>query len=112
MIYEASVNERYCVYGAPVILLTDNGTQFVYKFFQCFCKLLGVKQVFTTAYPPATNGQCERYNRTIRNAITHYFAENQNNWDEISHIATYAYNAMPCTSRLGTLVIKWLVLHT
>jgi transposase InsO family protein len=80
------------VYGAPVILLTDNGTQFVAKFFQCVCKLLGVKQGFTTAYHPATNGQCERFNRTILNAITHYIAENQDNWDEISHIETYAYN--------------------
>jgi hypothetical protein len=42
---KAFVNELYCVYGAPVILLTDNGTQFVAKFFQCIFKLLGIKQV-------------------------------------------------------------------
>jgi Integrase core domain/Integrase zinc binding domain/RNase H-like domain found in reverse transcriptase len=46
-------------YGVPSILLTDNGSQFVAKFFQSFCKTLGVKQVFTSAYRPSTNGQTE-----------------------------------------------------
>jgi transposase InsO family protein len=53
---KAFVNEWFCVYGAPVVLLSDNGTQFVSKFFQSVCRLLGVKQVFTTAYHPASNG--------------------------------------------------------
>ena len=39
-------------YGIPSILLTDNGPQFCAKFFQTFCKTLGVKQVFTGAYRP------------------------------------------------------------
>jgi transposase InsO family protein len=86
------VHELYCVYGAPVILLTDNGTRFVSKFFQTVCRLLGVKQVFTTAYNPQTNGQCERFNRTILSAISHYISDNQDNWDELSYAATYAYN--------------------
>jgi Integrase core domain/Chromo (CHRromatin Organisation MOdifier) domain len=89
---KAFVNEWFCVYGAPVVLLSDNGTQFVSKFFQSVCRLLGVKQVFTTAYHPASNGQCERFNRTVLNAITHYVSDNQDNWDELSYTATYAYN--------------------
>ena len=36
-------------YGIPQVLLTDNGTQFVAKFFQSFCRILGVKQVVTSA---------------------------------------------------------------
>jgi transposase InsO family protein len=39
-------------YGIPHFLLTDNGTQFVSKFFQSFCRILGIKQVFTSAYRP------------------------------------------------------------
>jgi transposase InsO family protein len=52
-------------YGIPNVLLTDNGSQFVAKFFQTFCRILGVKQVFTSAYRPSTNGQTERFNRTV-----------------------------------------------
>jgi transposase InsO family protein len=52
-------------YGIPRILLTDNGTQFVAKFFQTFCKILGIKQVFTSAYRPSTNRQTERFNQTV-----------------------------------------------
>jgi RNase H-like domain found in reverse transcriptase/Reverse transcriptase (RNA-dependent DNA polymerase)/Integrase zinc binding domain/Integrase core domain/Chromo (CHRromatin Organisation MOdifier) domain len=82
----------YCVYGPPVILLTDNGSQFISKFFQSVCKLLGVKQTFSTAYHPQTNGQCERFNRTVLNSISHYISDNQDNWDELSYVATYAFN--------------------
>jgi transposase InsO family protein len=39
-------------YGIPQVLLTGNGTQFVSKFFQSFCRILGVKQVLTSAYRP------------------------------------------------------------
>ena len=53
-------------YGIPNVLLTDNGSQFLAKFFQNFCKILGIKQVFTSAYRPSTNGQTERFNRTVR----------------------------------------------
>jgi transposase InsO family protein len=89
---KAFVHEWYCVYGPPVVLLTDNGTQFVSKFFQTVCKILGVKQVFTTAYHPQTNGQCERFNRTVLSSITNYVSDNQDDWDELSSLATYAYN--------------------
>jgi transposase InsO family protein len=53
------------VYGPPVSLLTDNGPQFTAKFFQAVCSELGIRKIFTTAYHPQTNGQVERYNRTI-----------------------------------------------
>jgi transposase InsO family protein len=81
---KAFIKEWYCIYGAPSFLLSDNGTQFVSKFFQSVCRLLGVRQVFTTAYHPTSNGQCERFNRTVINAITHYVSDNQDNWDELS----------------------------
>ena len=82
-------------YGIPQVLLTDNGTQFVAKFFQSFCRILGVKQVFTSAYHPSTNGQTERFNRTIVEFMGAYVAEHQRDWDELAAIATYSYNVKP-----------------
>ena len=49
----------------PYYVLTDYGPQFVTKFFEAFCSMLGLKHYLTTAYHPQTNGQTERFNKTI-----------------------------------------------
>ena len=80
------------VYGAPKFLLTDNGPQFVAKFFETICSMLGVRHFTTTAYHPQTNGQAERFNRTIVQRLRHYVAEHQTDWDLYIQPLTYAYN--------------------
>jgi len=47
-------------HGASDGLLSDQGRNFTSTFFRGVCKILGVKQLFTTAWHPASNGQCER----------------------------------------------------
>jgi transposase InsO family protein len=39
-------------YGASAKLLSDQGRNFTSAFFRETCKILGVKQLFTTAYHP------------------------------------------------------------
>jgi Integrase core domain/Integrase zinc binding domain/Chromo (CHRromatin Organisation MOdifier) domain len=80
------------VYGPPRYALTDNGAQFAAKFFLAVCRELGIAKVFTTAYHPQTNGQVERYNRTIVNALRGYVCERQNDWDEFTSAITFSYN--------------------
>jgi transposase InsO family protein len=53
-----------------------------------------VTKVFTTAYHPQTNGQVERFNRTILNSLRRYIGTNQSNWDEFTSALTFAYNAL------------------
>ena len=60
----AFINNCVIPYGLPVSILSDNGPQFVAKFFEAVCLTLGLKQVTSTAYHPQTNGQTERYNHT------------------------------------------------
>ena len=79
-------------YGIPKILLTDNGTQFTATFFRDVCRILGIHKVFTTEYHPQTNGQAERFNRTIVAAIRNYVSDSQRDWDEWLDPLTYAYN--------------------
>jgi transposase InsO family protein len=79
-------------YGPPTYLLTDQGTQFNAKFFLAVCRELGITKVFTSAYHPQTNGQVERYNRTILNALRGYVTERQNDWDEYTSAITFGYN--------------------
>ena len=80
------------VYGPPRLLLTDNGRSFTSKFFQSICLAVGTKNLFTTAYHPQSNGQAERYNRTLVTRLRHFVAEHQDNWDDYVQPLTYAYN--------------------
>ena len=64
-------------YGIPKVLLTDNGSQFTSGFFRQVCKILGINKVFTTEYHPQTNGQAERYKRTLLAALRNYVLDSQ-----------------------------------
>jgi hypothetical protein len=56
------------------------------------CRELGIAKLFTTAYHPQTNGQVERFNRTIVNALRNYVGERPQEWDEFTAALTFSYN--------------------
>lgn len=60
-------------------LLTDDGLQFVSRFFADVITDLEIKHSMTTAYHPHTKGHVEKYNRTIVARPQHYFAEHHIN---------------------------------
>ncbi len=62
-------------YGPPITLLTDNAQNFSSKLIKETCNILGTRHVFTTAYHPQTNGQAERFNRTILRALRNVVSE-------------------------------------
>ena len=76
----------------PDTLLTDNGPQFTAKFFESVSGMLGIRYVLTTAYPPQTYGQAERFNRTLVARLRQYVSEHQRDWDDYVQPLTYAYN--------------------
>ncbi len=79
-------------YGPPKTLLTDNGKQITAKFFTHVCQILGVKNVFTTTYHPQTNGQAERFKRTILASLRHYVADHPKEWDLYAETVAFAYS--------------------
>jgi hypothetical protein len=50
-------NNAYAYFGMPRRLITDQGPQFVSKFFKALYKLKGIEGNPSTAYHPQTNGQ-------------------------------------------------------
>jgi len=54
--------------------------------------LLGIASNYTTPYHPQTNGQVERYNRTLVRQLRCYIAEHQTEWDSLLALLTTAYN--------------------
>ena len=89
---KAIVHNWIFVYGPTVYLLSDNAKQFNAKFFQKVCRILGIKNVFTTTYHPQTNGQTERFNRTILAALHPYTAEHPKDWDLFTDALTHGYH--------------------
>ena len=75
-----AVNEFFCRFGYPHEVLTDQGRNFESELFQKMCKLLKIHKKRTTAYRPSCNGQAERCNRTLMNAVR-CFIESQDEWD-------------------------------
>jgi hypothetical protein len=57
-----------CRWGVPKVILSDNGTQFTSTHYSDWCKLLGIKPFFISAYHPQAN-QTERYNQTLKSMI-------------------------------------------
>ena len=89
---KAFVHHWVFVYGQKRTLLSDNGPQFAARLFIDICRILGVKNVFTTTYHPQCNEQVERFNRTIINALRHYVADQPKDWDLFTDALTFAYN--------------------
>jgi len=91
----AIIDAWVSAYGPPDRILSDQGPQFMSNFFIAVMKILGIKTVRTTAYHPQTNGQVERYNRTMATQLRHHVADDPSRWDELLPVITMAYNSRP-----------------
>lgn len=61
---------------------TDQGTNFDSNMFEDICNtFLEIIKTRTTPYRPCSNGQVERYKRTILQAVRCYFIGKQSDWD-------------------------------
>ena len=58
-----------CLYGAPLTISSDQGTQFESALFTALTKLVGAKRTRTTPYHPQANGMVERFHRTLKAAL-------------------------------------------
>ena len=53
------------IFGAPARLLSDRSVGFMSSVIEEMCKILGIKQLWTTSYHPQTNGLVERLHQMI-----------------------------------------------
>ena len=88
----AFVNEWVFKYGSPQTLLSDNGSQFVSEFFMKVCEVLSVENTFTSTYHPQTNGQAERFNRSLTAMLRCYVEDHPTDWCRYVRALCYAYN--------------------
>jgi hypothetical protein len=90
--YAAHVIARH---GTGSILVTDQGRSFTSAFFKETCKILGVKQMHSSAYHPQGNAQIERFHKTMNQGLSHYVNSAGTNWDDLIPYYLMAYRGTP-----------------
>ena len=63
------LRKMFCRYGAPEILVTDNGPQFISKKFKDLMNEFNINHRRVTPYHPIANGEVERFNRSLKKCI-------------------------------------------
>ena len=76
-------------------LVTDQGRNFMYAFFKETCKILGVYKIHTTSFHPMSNGQIERFHRSLHAGLSHYVNATHTNWD----VSTILFDGLPGDSK-------------
>ena len=95
---DAFVRGWIAVFGAPLMLHTDQGRNFDSAVVAEMCQLLDIYKTRTSAYHPAGNGHTERYNRCVMDMIHAQIRLDPSDWDRALALACLAYNSTPHTS--------------
>ena len=90
--YAAHVIARY---RTGSILVIDQGRSFTSAFFKETCKILGVKQMHSSAYHPQGNAHVERLHKTMNQGLSHYVNSAGTNWDDLVPYYLLAYRGTP-----------------
>ncbi|GBM68436.1 Retrovirus-related Pol polyprotein from transposon 412 [Araneus ventricosus] len=88
---EELVRRWISCYGMPMILHSDQGTNFNSALFTELCKLLGILKTRTTVLHPDSDGIVERFNQMILNHPSLFVSRNQTDWDTHLPLFLLAY---------------------
>ncbi len=94
-IAEIFVKKIVSCHGAPPMLLSDRGSNFLSSLLREVCFLMNTNKIFTSGYRPQTNGQMEKYNSTMMNSLSMFVSSHQWDWDEHLNAVLFAYRVFP-----------------
>ena len=91
----AYMQHVYSILGGSTKILTDNGTEFKNEVFREVLQKLGTeKLIHSPPYRPQSNGRIEGFHRYLKACIAKHM-KNGLEWDQITAMATAAYNYFP-----------------
>lgn len=90
-IADAFMKQFICRFGAPKMILTDQGSPFMTSLFKIIARRFNIKQYRTTAYHPQSNGSLERSHHVLAEYLKQY-VENDRSWDTFIELAMFSYN--------------------
>lgn len=83
----------YPHYGLPLGICSDRGVQWNNKFFKSVCEHMGIQLRLTFSYHPRANGQVERLNRVIEEALRHFVGPAHDDWDSFLPHVEFSINS-------------------
>ena len=87
--------ELFTRYGAPKVLFSDRGRNFMSNLVNALCEIFDVTQHHTSAYHPSTNGMVERQNSTLAQSLRTYCGKEQTKWPELLPSIMMAFRKSP-----------------
>ncbi|XP_056022167.1 uncharacterized protein LOC130055032 [Ostrea edulis] len=78
----AAIYQFFSRFGFPFQIFTDRGTNFESNLFKQLCERLRIHKARTTSFRPSANGQVERFNRTLMDAVRCFASRTPTDWDE------------------------------
>lgn len=92
---KAIVEHAILIYGCPIAIKSDMGTEYKNEIIQELCNIFSVNQKFATAYHPETIGALERSHRCLNEYLRHFINEQHDDWDSWLPYFTFYYNTTP-----------------
>ncbi|XP_066946102.1 uncharacterized protein [Macrobrachium rosenbergii] len=90
-----SLIKIFTVLGFPKELQCDRGTNFKSDVFQSVLKELNIKQSFSSAYHPQSQGVLERAHQTMKSLLGKYALESAKDWDENLDLLMFVIRSVP-----------------
>ena len=81
------------MHGPPKELHTDQGSNFESKLFKAVLELLEIDKTRNTPFHPQSDGQVERFNKTLKHMLTKMLEAHEDDWDDQLSVAMMAYRS-------------------
>ena len=79
-------------HGMPKRIVSDRDSKFTSHFWEALVLAMGTTLGMSSSYHPQTDGQTERVNRVLKEALRAYADALQTNWDRLLPSLQFAYN--------------------
>ena len=84
-----------CLIGPPRLLTSDNGGEFVSELLTKMCEVKGARKKTSVAYRPQSQGNVERFNRTLIQALRKRLIQYGRSWTDHLQYVEWSYNTTP-----------------